>query len=191
MQIALIHLSDIHIKSAVDPVLSRADSIRGALHKAAPNAKACLIVISGDVAFSGLAGQYDLAVDFLNDLRTELLRLPTITKIEFVVVPGNHDCDFMNESDIRQFLLRDTLTLFESDIQPASDRVQALVAIQKHFFAFEAKLAQSKELSFAERLSWARIFKFENYSIHCNCFNTAWLSRKHEFSPNFSFRLMQ
>jgi 3',5'-cyclic AMP phosphodiesterase CpdA len=187
MQIAILHLSDLHIKTSADPVLSRGDAIRGAFHEAAPNAGACLIVVSGDVAFSGLPAQYDLAHAFLDGIRAKLLSLRPVGKVEFVLVPGNHDCDFENESDIRQFLLRDIPALYDSDIHPSSDRVQALVAVQKHFFAFEARLTQSKELGSAERLNWGRLFKFDNYSVLCNCFNTAWLSQKREIQAKLFF----
>lgn len=180
MQVALLQLSDIHIKDGEHPVLSRADAIKGAIQEAAPNAAGCLIVISGDVAYSGSQAQYDLAYGFLDSLRGNLLGLQPIKSVEFVAVPGNHDCDFENESDIRDFLLQDVAALYHSDIHPNSDRTQALVAVQKQFFAFEAKLTQSKELGVGERLSWSRLFKFDNYTILCNCFNTAWLSRKNE-----------
>jgi DNA repair exonuclease SbcCD nuclease subunit len=140
MQIALLHLSDFHISSSADPVLSRAEAIKGAFHQAAPNAEGCIVVISGDVAFSGTQAQYDLAFAFFESLREHLLGLPPVEKVEFVVVPGNHDCDFENESDIREFLLRDVIALRDSEIHPSSDRVQALTAVQKHFFAFESRL---------------------------------------------------
>ncbi len=120
-------------------------------------------------------------------MREKIAAHRPVTNVEFVVVPGNHDCDFENESDIRQFLLRDIPALYDSEIHPNSDRVQALVAVQKHFFVFEARLTQSKELSSAERLSWGRLFKFDNYSVLCNCFNTAWLSRKHELQAKLFF----
>jgi hypothetical protein len=33
MQIAILHLSDIHVKTGADPVLSRGDAIKGAFHE--------------------------------------------------------------------------------------------------------------------------------------------------------------
>jgi len=187
MQIALLHLSDFHITSSADPILSRAEAIKGALHQTAPNAEGCIVVISGDVAFSGTQAQYDLAYAFFESLRDQLLGLPPVAKVEFVAVPGNHDCDFENESDIREFLLRDVTALRDSEIHPSSDRVQALTAVQKHFFAFESRLTQSKELGPGEKLSWAKLFKFGNYTVLCNCFNTAWLSRKKEQQSKLFF----
>ena len=86
MQIAILHLSDIHIKTSADPILLRGNAIRGAFHEAAPNATACLVVISGDAAFSGLAVQYDLAYEFLDGIREQLMGLRSVNKVEFVVV---------------------------------------------------------------------------------------------------------
>jgi hypothetical protein len=180
MQILLLHLTDIHVQGTQDAVLRRAEQIKLASHSAAPNATGCVIVLSGDIAYAGLVTQYEAAHSFLITLREHLLALPSIRTVNFVAVPGNHDCDFTAESDIRQFLLKDVNALYESAVTPASDRVKAILDVQRNFFAFEAKLTDGKEVSPDERLNYARIMKFGNYSIAFQCFNTAWLSRKHE-----------
>src|SRR5437899_328004 len=189
MQIAVLHLSDIHINSSRSPVLSRASSIASALHEVAPHASACIVIISGDVAYSGQAAQYDAALKFLDDLRNSLLAYPAIKTVEFVAVPGNHDCDFTSESDVREFLLRDMDALYESDVQPGSDRVKAILGVQNNFFAFHASLTRSKELPFEERLSFGRLATLDNYKIKFQCYNTAWLSRKHELQGKLFFPL--
>jgi predicted phosphodiesterase len=187
MQIALLHLSDIHIKTGADPVLSRASLIAGALHEAAPHASTCLLIISGDIAYSGLAAQYESALKFLRELRNALLASPAIQSVEFVAVPGNHDCDFAGESDLREYLLRDMNALYESDVQPASDRVKAILSVQANFFAFHASLTGSKELPLEERLSFGRLVTLKNYAIKFQCYNTAWLSRKQELQGKLFF----
>jgi hypothetical protein len=180
MQIALLQLSDIHIKTGQEPILSRADKIKDACHAAAPNATGFAIVLSGDVAFSGLAEQYDIAFAFLTELGKKLLTLPPVEAVEFIAVPGNHDCDFATESDIRQYLLQDIQALYESGIHQSSDRAKAILEVQKNFFTFEGKLAKGKEIGVDQRLNYARIVQFGNYSIRFQCYNTAWLSRKKE-----------
>jgi hypothetical protein len=187
MEIALLHLTDIHIKTGNEPVLKRVKEIKGALHQGAPNASACIVVISGDVAFSGFQTEYDAAFVFFEDLRTQIASLPSVKAVEFVVVPGNHDCDFRHESDVREYLLGDVEALYESGISPAGDKAQVLLGVQKAFFSFEARLTKSKEVAFADRLGWNRIFKYENYSILFQCFNTAWLSRKEEQQSKLFF----
>jgi len=187
MQIALLHLSDIHIKSSSDAILGRAKAIKDAFHASAPHAAICIVIVSGDVAFSGTAEQYASALAFFEEIRNHLLKLPSVKTVEFGVVPGNHDCDFQNESDIRRFLLRDIKALYESDIVPTDDRVKVLLDVQKHFFVFESQLTKSKELGPNDRLSWARLVNFENYGIALQCFNTAWLSRKEEIQAKLFF----
>ena len=180
MQILLVHLSDVHIKTGGESTLSRARDIKDACHATAPSASYCVVVFSGDIAYSGLPTQYEAAYVFLTGLRDNLLELPSIKAVEFVAVPGNHDCDFLHESDIRQYLLNDLHGLYESGLSPASDRVKVILDVQQNFFAFEAKLRNGKEISPDQRLSYGRLVRFENYSLKFQCYNTAWLSRKHE-----------
>src|ERR1700733_5653612 len=180
MQILLVHLSDIHIRTGAESILSRARKIKDACHATSPYASCCIAVFSGDIAYSGLPAQYEAAYVFLKELRDSLLELPSITAVEFVAVPGNHDCDFLHESDIRQYLLGNLQGLYESGLSPASDRVKVILDVQQNFFAFEAKLTNGKEISPDQRLSYGRLVKFGNYSLKFQCYNTAWLSRKHE-----------
>jgi hypothetical protein len=180
MQILLLHLSDVHIRTGGESVLSRTGKIKDACHATAPNASCCVVVFSGDIAYSGLSAQYEAAYSFLSDLRDKLLELPSITAVEFVAVPGNHDCDFSHESDIRQYLLKDIQELYESGLSPASDRVKVILDVQQNFFAFEAKLTSGKEISHDQRLSYGRLVRFGNYSLKFQCYNTAWLSRERE-----------
>jgi 3',5'-cyclic AMP phosphodiesterase CpdA len=187
MQIAILHLSDIHIDNSRSPVLSRAALIAAAVHEVAPHASACVLIISGDVAYSGQAAQYEAALKFLEDLRDSLMAYPAIKTVEFVAVPGNHDCDFSNESDIREFLLRDVDALYGSEVQPGSDRVKSILGVQNNFFSFYASLTRSKELPFEERLSFGRLVTLDNYKIKFQCYNTAWLSRKHELQGKLFF----
>jgi 3',5'-cyclic AMP phosphodiesterase CpdA len=189
MQIAILQISDVHINSGADPVLSRFTAIAAALHQAAPHASACIVAISGDVAYSGQVSQYEAALAFFTNLRTELLKYPGIKTVEFIAVPGNHDCDFKHESDVREYLLRDIRALYESDVQTGSDRARAILNVHNNFFAFNAALTGSKELAFEERLSFGRLVVMGNYTIKFQCYNTAWLSRKNEIQGKLFFPL--
>ena len=180
MRIVLLQLSDIHVRSGRDSVLSRAVKVKEACHGAAPSASACIIVLSGDIAFSGQDAEYDAAYSFFDELRTDLLSLPAMEVVEFVAVPGNHDCDFTHESDVRRYLLENIDALYESDIRPASDRTRAILEVQNNFFRFEAKLTKGKEIDVDERLNFGHLVKIGNFSIKFQCYNTAWLSRKEE-----------
>jgi len=180
MQVIMLQISDIHIQTGRESVLLRAHNIKDACHGVAPSAGGCVIVISGDVAFSGKTSEYDAAYSFMNELQSKFLTLPSMGKVDFIAVPGNHDCNFEDESDIRQYLIQNLDALYASGIRPSSDRVKAILEVQKNFFAFEARLVNGKEVGFDERLNYGRIVNFDNFSIRFQCYNTAWLSRKHE-----------
>lgn len=61
-----------------------------------------IIVVSGDIAYSGLKEEYQLAFSFLNDL----LKVLKLTKDKIFLVPGNHDLDIREyrPSDIPGYL---------------------------------------------------------------------------------------
>jgi predicted MPP superfamily phosphohydrolase len=178
MQIILLQLSDIHIKTNSDVVLSRAAKIKDACHAAAPNAAGCVIILSGDIAYSGLKTEYEDAYRFLVELKEQLLGLPAMSTVVFIAVPGNHDCNFEKESDVRQFLLSDLEKLIEMGVTPDSDLVKTILAVQQNFFSFEARLTDGRQVGAAERLSFARLVEFGDFKMRFQCYNTAWLSRQ-------------
>ena len=70
-KLMLLHLSDIHIKTASDERLSRAQSIASATYPRLPEVHTVAIVISGDIAYSGTADQYALAVTFIEQIKAQ------------------------------------------------------------------------------------------------------------------------
>jgi predicted MPP superfamily phosphohydrolase len=92
--IRILHLSDVHFRVGkgwdADPVLrSLARFVRSEVKAGlAPD----LVVISGDLAFSGIAEEYALARDWLE---TQLWpALPDgLARDRLLLVPGNHDVD--------------------------------------------------------------------------------------------------
>ena len=71
--IVILHLSDIHIDDLNNPVATRVDALAAALRAEATPMDACFIVVSGDIAFSGLPPEYSIAHRFLSSLRQKRL----------------------------------------------------------------------------------------------------------------------
>jgi DNA repair exonuclease SbcCD nuclease subunit len=86
----ILHLSDMHFKDtdvSQDIVLSSLKSKLKEIVKTedCPN----LILITGDIAFSGKKEEYEKASSFIN----EILALCKLGRDEVLVIPGNHDVD--------------------------------------------------------------------------------------------------
>ena len=103
--IAILHLSDIHIGEQDNPIASRVNAVAAALRAEALTLDACFIVLSGDVAFSGLAVEYSIARQLLSRLHQKITSDHPTAHVEYVVVPGNHDCDFQQSSDLRELVI--------------------------------------------------------------------------------------
>lgn len=104
--VRVAHVSDLHFRdaSAWDalPKLRRlADDIASFVERdLGPD----LIVITGDLSYSGAVAELKLAEDFLRDV---LLPAARLTPSELVIVPGNHDVDRRQRSFAAKATLRD------------------------------------------------------------------------------------
>ena len=79
MKIYILHLSDLHMKAkeVQNPLLNRVENLAAAFNSIAPDASNCIIVISGDIAFSGNGEEYANASRFLEELKREIIgRIP-------------------------------------------------------------------------------------------------------------------
>ena len=86
-----LHISDLHFEESD---AYNMDVVLGAFLQDIPQLLAedglhpDFLAVTGDIAFSGQAEEYELAWHFLDDLRAQLNDLP---KEHLFIVPGNHD----------------------------------------------------------------------------------------------------
>ncbi len=109
MSLSVIHLSDIHIKNKNDLILKRIDQLKSACTSSLPSNGTVVIVITGDIAFSGKKDQYELAKAMLDEIVNYIVEQKN-SEVQVVFVPGNHDCDFDNESSVRKTLVESAKT---------------------------------------------------------------------------------
>lgn len=176
MTAVILHLSDIHIKSPQDPILKRANSIAACTFSSLPSASAVFIVVSGDIAFSGHANQYALAETFFVDIRNAIL-VEAELPVSFVIVPGNHDCDFDKNNSARKMLIK---SIDDSD-SPEIDAsvIETCTSIQGDFFAFRDALENNPETHGDSLWRTAR-FQVEGKSFSFECLNVSWVSKLKE-----------
>jgi formylglycine-generating enzyme required for sulfatase activity len=89
-----LHLSDLHFRPGERHTWDENIVLRALLNDVqeritSDGLRPAFIAVSGDIAFSGKAEEYDLARRFFD----ELLETTGLTKDRLLVVPGNHDVD--------------------------------------------------------------------------------------------------
>ena len=195
MKLMLIHLSDIHITSEEDVITNRYPQIVNAVRNLDYSLDMCVVVVTGDIAFSGNDEQYLIAWEFLDTVKkllSEHLRKASGNNpvpIHIVVVPGNHDCDFTTAGEVRGILVDSILKDPSKSAFP--DIVQACTEVQASFFSFLDAIEPSPRVrsnqSYDIRLCYEYTLFHGTECIKFACYNTAWLSRLHESQGRLLF----
>ncbi len=177
MNVLILHLSDIHIRDASDPILKRATQITECLYSRLPDASAVLVLVTGDVAFSGTEAQYELAGQFFQEIESDI-RAERDVPVHFVICPGNHDCDFTSDTGTRALVLE----ALGSHGGKAVDEsiVSTLTSVQHAYFGLEERMREPGRDVAGDALWRVHRFSFGGRSVVVDAVNVAWCSRKHE-----------
>ncbi len=187
MEIILTQLTDIHISSKkdLDILLPRVESIVGAISSTVrkPDETMIFLCITGDIAYSGLVEQYNLAKVFFDDLYDKLVERYYDMTIRYVFIPGNHDCDFTDGNST----VRNTLITNPNVDMSDESTIAICTSIQKNYYEFIQKyidkgiaIGNIPNKIFTENIiSDERLGKEK---IYFHLFNTAWCSKKKEIS---------
>jgi hypothetical protein len=176
MKILVMHLSDIHFKSHSDPIMARARVIAATATSRIHSASAIFIVLSGDIAFSGLRTEYEAASAFLEDLKTALVE-ETESPVHFILAPGNHDCDLSGDQSVREALIESVVK--GGIVNPSAAIVRECTKVQQCFTEFRNAWGPD-EKSLDEALWVSYPFEIEGYLISFDCLNVSWMSQLHE-----------
>lgn len=173
MTAVVLHLSDIHIKTSEDPVLQCGKSIAASIFSSLPSASHIFIIISGDIAYSGVKAEYELATKFFKTIRDEI-QYETNCPISFLMVPGNHDCDFKKDTGARKLLMA---SLEGQDYPEIDDSIiDTCTSIQSDFFDFRTSF-ENQPSATDDRLWHASRFEVEGKTLAFDCLNVSWVSK--------------
>jgi len=178
MNISILHLSDLHIKESDSGVFqNKADLLAKTILGYTDKLDSLFIVISGDVAFSGKEQEYICVSKFLDDLKKEVARRNQSSKIEFIIVPGNHDCNFEKDDTVRKTLISN---INEKEID--DNIINHTTIVQEDFFNFIKEFTRESDIKFinANKICWNQDYKLDNINIRFLCLNSSWMSRKNE-----------
>lgn len=187
MKLLILHLSDMHFKAEKNYNRENIEGIVNALRPSVKDVIYLLIVISGDISFSGHEVQFSVAKDFLETLRTVITTTFQIGNIAFALVPGNHDVNYnVGEFTHKDLIEIDREDCYEDFLMFEMDKQGAFLKFSQSFDCFPNNtLLHQKYLSIAEN------------KILLNLINTAVFSSReedqgyHYFSDNDLVTLQQ
>ena len=178
MKIAIVHISDMHLKSTSDVGFKRLEKLANMISYSRAAEEELLILVTGDIANTGGANEYKVASAFFRKLLTSLNLEIGTPRSPIVLIPGNHDCDFQDLGDLRQILLDQIHDQLEN-IEVGGETVKAILQVQKNFFEFNTEIT-GIDIPTSEQLFFRRKLEFGDHKLELRCFNSAWLSSLHE-----------
>lgn len=173
-KLAVIHLSDIHAHSSKDDCFDRVNDIACVCFQDARDADACLIAITGDIAFSGQVQEYEAIHDRLIRPLVNKLYDETKRPVYVSLVPGNHDCILKPANEVRETIIK---AIVEEPSKAENEQMVELCAqVQSNFFQLCEKVL-SPAPSTASKLFWQQEFKVGEKCVRISSLNVAWMSR--------------
>lgn len=169
----ICHISDIHFKrNSKNPVMEKITKLSAAIVSNIINDLNLVLIISGDIVYSGDKDEYAIAIDFLRNLENEIKKDRENIEIHYIIVPGNHDCDLKNgKNEIRDIILKE----IKKDPQKASNQlIEGVLNVQNNFFRFYEEIMGNEKQE--PKLYYSRELTIDNKKLLFQCFNTAWMS---------------
>jgi hypothetical protein len=189
MKIGIIHFSDIHFVEKIDEnsILKKKEKIISQIkNKLLPFDK-LFLVISGDIAYSGKKIEYEISINFFNEIINELETYTNKT-ILLIGIPGNHDCNFSIDQTTRELILDGLESNNYSKLN--NDIIDICTKPQDEYFEFQKNnFFKNGTILFNNKLLNIVEYRFDNVNIIFNCFNTSWLSKLKEQAGKLSFPL--
>ena len=175
MPILLIHFSDIHLKAESNEILNRIAHINAAIRDKIADSDNILIVVSGDIAFSGKKEEYNVAQQFFSEFEKQLKAINASAKLEYIVVPGNHDCNFDLHGETRTVLL-DSISKNNSLLDKTAILTDC-VKPQQYYFEWALSIQSLETTNCAAQFVLQRVFQFPGgINIKFLAYNTAWMT---------------
>ena len=173
MNLTILHLSDIHIRNSSDSILNKSSLIASSCFTFARDSDICLIVITGDIAFSGEYLQYFEAKKFLEAIK-ESIQNEGCPLVDIITVPGNHDCLLKPTDRTREIIIDKVI----SDHEEATNEqvIELCTKPQEAYFDFQSTVTDAKPI-FKHKLWNEYQFTINDKTIRVSAINAAWMSR--------------
>ncbi|MFC9542949.1 metallophosphoesterase [Lysinibacillus sp. NPDC056959] len=183
----IIHLSDIHFsKNYQNKTLEIKEAFLKSVKSTVIGEEDVLILVAGDIANWGLKEEYEnIAKPFFEELKTILVENDPI-KVDFLFIPGNHDCNFSNPDAevMRELLIKQVK---EKNELFFNEKIKESIIIQKDFndFAndFHSNWMNMESIYTNDLVS---LLCYKN-KLNLLVLNTAWITTKYEKAGEMYF----
>lgn len=162
MEIGLIHLTDLHLETETN-ITNKIESLCSVIKNELSVANKKYLVISGDIVNHGEARQYKKAKEILK----KILNDGNIDKL--IMVPGNHDCNFNYDNQIRRNSINN---IDYNTLGDDGSVIKQAIKVQKDFWEFYSEFNDLPDNNLAYKI----LDSVNGLSISFVCFNTAWMS---------------
>lgn len=176
-RILFLHLSDIHVRTADDAILQRGAGIAATTFQYLPEIDLLVLVLSGDIAWSGRDSEYSLVEALIQDIAKYIQKEAPGLRIEVFASPGNHDCDFSLHDETRDAVLERVRTSNSQEVNPSL--IATATAIQAAYFRFLGRVSTHAWTSCTKLAQEATLVVGEA-NIGVRCLNVAWMSELRE-----------
>lgn len=168
MKLHILHLSDIHFIDRTNYSDDNVDAIVSTLQPFASGMSHLLIIVSGDLAFSGKKNECIVVRKFLDSLKNKINKRYWVRDIQYAIVPGNHDVDYdIGMMDRRKLEEIDKDNSYEELIDSELIKQKQFSVLAKRFDCFSnGGLLHQKRISYDGR------------SVQLNLINTSVFSAK-------------
>jgi len=179
MNISILQLSDIHFKKENNSILEKIEKIFDAIKNEIDGSGYLFIAFTGDIVFSGQENEYNEAESFIGKLKILIEEYNTNIQIEFIFTPGNHDCDFTKNQDVRNMIIDN---IIKDPTKITSELIDTCTSVQKEYLNFVQNLYSDKHINkeVSNTLFTRYEYAIDTYNIAFNSYNLAWASKRKE-----------
>lgn len=174
MKVLFLHLSDMHFVSDSSYTKKDCEEIANAVAaKIICPISMIFLVLSGDIASSGGAEEYNEAEKFVGELQASILGKVKIDKekIKVLLVPGNHDRQYPEDRPDREDYESVLSRRKDEELKTYIDRE---FPMQKNFFEFLKR--EECPYGESEKFLQRKVIEHEGFSFEFNLLNTAPMS---------------
>ncbi|MFO0794443.1 MAG: metallophosphoesterase [Candidatus Brocadiaceae bacterium] len=180
--VGIIHLSDIHLSDKINPLQEKGELLFRALKDDFSNCLFIYIVVSGDIVNTGKESEYKVALTFFTELLGHLKKRYSSTQFRFVFVPGNHDCNFNLDKQVRINTIKN---INHESIGNDDSVLKMCLEIQSDFWNFYSLFHNNDTPN--NKIYYRIIDTIADKKMCFHCFNTAWMSQKDEIAGSLFF----